>query len=175
MGIGVKLFYAVSPVRTKTCKIARTAGDTQKRPACDPWRQLEQFGQELPLGVSQQEEARQPQQEPGLSCLSVFRHGGHAVAAPADDACSRAASTPVKRCQGGQNLDKPSTGTIHCGETAAGQCIVSAEAPWLWCSRKRTAYVGHSERFMDHSAVTGSDHVISASAGRAVPDGGSGI
>jgi hypothetical protein len=37
----------------------------------DPRRLLEQFGQELPCGVSQQEQARQPQQEPGLSRLSV--------------------------------------------------------------------------------------------------------
>jgi hypothetical protein len=39
-------------------------------------RLLEQQGQELPLGDPQQEEARQPQQESGLPCLSVPRHGG---------------------------------------------------------------------------------------------------
>jgi hypothetical protein len=43
----------------------------------DPRRLLEQFGQELPCGVSQQEQARQPQQEPGLPSLSVGpRHDG---------------------------------------------------------------------------------------------------
>jgi len=60
------------------------AQEPQPRPAR---RLLEQHRQELPLGVSQQEEARQPQQEQRLPSLRVPRHGD---AASPDDAPSRA-------------------------------------------------------------------------------------
>lgn len=63
-------------------------------------RLLEQHRQELPLGDPQQEEARQPQQEPGLPCLSGSRHGG---SVPPDDAPSRA--TPASGAA--EATDKP--------------------------------------------------------------------
>ena len=63
----------------------------QERRTRDPWRHLEQFRQELPSGVSQQEQARQPQQESGLPSLSVLRHeDGLQMRLSPDDACSRA-------------------------------------------------------------------------------------
>ncbi len=44
----------------------------QERTTRDPWWLLEQFRQELPSGVSQQEEARQPQQESGPRVCLFF-------------------------------------------------------------------------------------------------------
>jgi hypothetical protein len=94
----------------------------------DARRLLEQQGQELPLRVSQQEEARQPQPQPGLSGLSGSRHGGHEqqLASP-DDAPSRS------RSLGGRDepSGKPSAGAdLQCGQTPASTAeVTSVEAP----------------------------------------------
>jgi hypothetical protein len=65
---------------------------------CSARRLLEQFRQELPLRVSQQEQGRQPQQEQRLSGLFVSRHGDaekEKEEIPPDVAPSRVADTHV--------------------------------------------------------------------------------
>jgi hypothetical protein len=94
----------------------RAEGDALEPRPRHARRLLEQPGQELPVGVSQQEEPWQPQQEPGLSCLSGSRHDGVEQALePADDARSR--SIPI----GG--MDESS------GKTSAGADIQRGQTP----------------------------------------------
>ena len=65
-------------------------GETRERPACGARGLLEQQGQELPRGGPQQEQARESQQESGISCLSVPRHDGRPQGRwPTDGAGSR--------------------------------------------------------------------------------------
>ena len=65
-------------------------GETLERPACGARGLLEQQGQELPRGEPQQEQARESQQESGISCLSVPRHDGRPQGRwPTDGAVSR--------------------------------------------------------------------------------------
>ena len=104
-------------------------GEAQEPRSRHPRRLLEQRRQELPLGVSQQERAWQPQQEPGLSCLCGSRHedGGQGPASP-DDVPSR--SGPVVGAD--EPSGKPSAGVdIRCGQlpdrTTENR---SAEAPF---------------------------------------------
>lgn len=66
----------------------RRLGDRQGDASCDARRLLGQHGQEVPLRLSQQEEASQPQQESGLPTVPLLRHGG--ADGPPDDAGSRA-------------------------------------------------------------------------------------
>jgi len=64
-------------------------GEAQGPATRDARRFLEQPGQELPVGVPQQEEARQPQQESGFPPGLGPRHDG-SILPPPDDAPSRA-------------------------------------------------------------------------------------
>ena len=74
-------------------------GGAQERQPRASRRLVEQHGQEVPLGVSQQEEARQPQQEPGLPSRLVPWHGGRLkeTPTPPDDASSRSPSADADR------------------------------------------------------------------------------
>ena len=66
-------------------------GETQEPRPRPAGRVLEQQGQELPLGHPQQEQGREPQQEPRLPSVSRSRHGeSEQQFAPPDDAPSRA-------------------------------------------------------------------------------------
>jgi retron-type reverse transcriptase len=105
-----------------------TEGETLEPRSRDPRRLLEQFRQELPVGDPQQEEARQPQQEPGLPCLSGSRHGDkEQQLKPPDDAPSR--SHPH------HGWDEPAGKTSAGIEIPCGRCPsesgekMSAEAP----------------------------------------------
>ena len=82
-------------------------GEAQEPRRRGPGRLLEQHGQELPLRVSQQEDAWQPQQEPGLPGLSCSRHddGEQWLVSP-DDAPS--CSSPARGLD--EASGKPSTG-----------------------------------------------------------------
>ncbi|MFN0130477.1 MAG: hypothetical protein ACKV19_27775, partial [Verrucomicrobiales bacterium] len=74
--------------RRHLCDRLENLWERQGPASRDARRILEQHGQELPLGVPQQEEAPEPQQEPGLPPLLVLRHGGDVP--PPDDAFSSA-------------------------------------------------------------------------------------
>lgn len=70
---------------------------------CHTRRLLEQHGQELSFSVSQQEDARQPQQESGLPCGFVSRHEGSMLT---DDASSRPQDAKFR----GETIGKPTVG-----------------------------------------------------------------
>lgn len=86
------------------------AGEAQEPESRDPGRLLEQRAQEVPLGLSQQVEARQPERQPGLPRLFGSRHGG---GAPPDDALSRA---PLAE-GGAEPSGKPPADADFCGSS----------------------------------------------------------
>ena len=123
---GDDLAWRQSVVSFSRCE--SNTGETPEPRSRDPRRVVEQHGQELPLGDSQQEEARQPQQESGLSSLFGSRHeDNEQMLASPDVASSR--SHPATGWD--KTSGKPLAGVdICCGqqpEIAAEN--TSAEAP----------------------------------------------
>jgi hypothetical protein len=91
-------------------------------------RLLEQRCQEVPLRLSQQQEARQAQRQPGLSCLSGSRHGGREqpLASPDDvPSCSDSDEGPD------ESSGKPSAGAVRqrWQQPDRATTIASAVAP----------------------------------------------
>jgi len=92
------------------------AGEMPEPRSRDPRRVVEQHGQELPLGESQQEQARQPQQESGLPGLSGSRHEDDEQVLASTDVASSRSRPPV-------GLDKTS------GKPPAGVDICAGQPP----------------------------------------------